>query len=101
MAPTVQCLTGSYADSKDLPFLEEVLNPRPDQVRFNTLQSEEGGRFYKEQNRNIIIEVDDSFSIDVPENYMWLTLSQLNSFLKFNNYLNIQSRSLISAINFI
>jgi oxidase EvaA len=101
MAPTVQCLTGSYTNSKDLPFLEDILKAKPDQIRFNTLQSEEGGRFFKEQNRNMIIEIDDSFSIDVPENYIWITLSQLNAFLKFNNYLNIQSRSLISSINFI
>ena len=71
MAPTVQCLTGSYENSTDLPFLEEVLNARPDQIRFSTLQSEEGGRFFKEQNRNMIIEVYDSFSVEVPENYIW------------------------------
>ncbi len=101
MAPTVQCLTGSYQNSKDLPFLKDVLNTRPNQIRFSTLQSEEGGRFFREQNKNMIIEVDDSFSIEVPENYMWITLGQLHTFVKFNNYLNIQSRSLLSAINFI
>jgi len=101
LAPTVQCITGSYAKSMDLPFLTYVLNARPDQIRIDTLQSEEGGRFYKEQNRNLIIEVDENFSVEVPDNYIWITLNQLNTFLKFNNYLNIQARSLISEINFI
>ena len=101
MAPTVQCLTDSYSESVFLPFLSDVLNPKPGSVRFDSLQSEEGGRFYREQNRNIIIEADDEFPIEVPPNYIWVTLNQLNAFLKFNNYLNIQSRSLISAISFL
>jgi dTDP-4-dehydro-6-deoxy-alpha-D-glucopyranose 2,3-dehydratase len=100
MAPTVQCLTASYINSRDLPFLDVVLNAKPEQIRFDTMQSEEGGRFFREQNRNMIIEVDDSFPVQLPENYIWVTLNQLNTFLKFNNYLNIQARSLISAISF-
>jgi len=101
MAPTVQCITGSYSNSTDVPYLNYVLNTSSTQIRFDTLQSEEGGRFYREQNRSMIIEAKEDFSIKVPENFTWLTLYQLNFFLKFNNYLNIQARSLISAINFI
>jgi oxidase EvaA len=103
LAPTVQCLTGNYRDTKKgtLPFLEYVLNAKPNQIRFNALQSEEGGRFYKEQNRNLIIEADEDFDENLPGNYNWMTLAQLKIFLKFNNYLNIQARSLISAIDFI
>ena len=101
MAPTVQCITGSYSNSTDVPYLNYVLNTPSTQIRFDTLQSEEGGRFYREQNRSMIIEAKEDFSIEVPENFTWLTLNQLNYFLKFNNYLNIQARSLISAIKFI
>jgi oxidase EvaA len=101
MAPTVQCITGSYKETNQVPYLNYVLGVNKEQIRFDTLQSEEGGRFYREQNRSMIIEAKDDFSINIPENYMWLTLNQLNYFLKFNNYLNIQARSLISAINFI
>jgi oxidase EvaA len=102
-APTVQCLTGNYKETEEnaLPFLDYVLRAKRDQIKFDALQSEEGGRFFQEQNRNLIIEVDDEFSIDVPDNYIWITLNQLNLFLKFNNYLNIQARSLISSLAFI
>mgnify|MGYP003967220879 FL=1 len=101
MAPTVQCITGSYSNSGDIPYLNYVLNTPLSQIRFDSLQSEEGGRFFREQNRSMIIEATEDFSIEVPENFKWLTLYQLNYFLKFNNYLNIQARSLISAINFV
>jgi len=104
LAPTVQCLTGSYDTAKSLntlPFLNYILTADKEQVIFDTLQSEEGGRFYREQNRSMIILVGDDFSTDVPHNYSWMTLNQLKTFIKFNNYLNIQARSLISAITFI
>jgi oxidase EvaA len=48
----------------------------------------------------MLIKVDDDFPIDVPDNYRWMTLNQLFSFLKFNNFLNIQARSLLSALKF-
>ena len=70
-------------------------------VRYSTYQSEEGGRFYKEQNKNLIIEAGDDFPQELPENYIWMTLNQIALFIKFNNYLNIQARSLISAVNFL
>lgn len=101
LAPTVQCITGSYKNSKEVPYLDYVLQANESQIKHDSLQSEEGGRFYKEQNRNMIIEADDNFNIQLPDNFIWVTLNQLNSFLKFNNYLNIQARSLLSTINFI
>jgi len=102
LAPTVQCLTGDYRHPDyEIPFLNFVLNATPDMVRYDAMQSEEGGRFFHEQNRNMIIEVGDEFPIQLPENYTWMTLNQMNTFITFNNYLNIQSRSLLSAISFI
>lgn len=101
LAPTVQCLTGNIDDYPQKPeFVDYVLKAPKSQILFDTLQSEEGGRFYKEQNRNIIIEADDSFPIELPPRYTWMTLRQIYKFLRFNNYINIQARSLISAINY-
>ena len=100
LAPTVQCLTGNvYADNVIKPdFAEYVLNAPKEKVIFDTLQSEEGGRFFKEQNRNMIIDAGEDFPLEVPERYTWMTLRQIYKFLRFNNYLNIQARSLISAL---
>ncbi|MEI2418841.1 NDP-hexose 2,3-dehydratase family protein [Arthrospira platensis SPKY2] len=99
IAPTVQCLTGSYK-SGNVYFLKDVLDAlkNPQQVKFNTIQSEEGGRFFRESNRNIIVEVGDDFSLDVPINFNWLSMGQLKNLIRFNNYVNIQARSLLSLI---
>ena len=101
-APTVQTLTGDYKASpqKNIPFLDYILNAKPEQIYFDTLLSEEGGRFYKEQNRNTIVIADENFDEQLPENFIWMTLNQLHTFIKFNNYLNIQARNLIAAISY-
>lgn len=102
LAPTVQCLTGNVFESKNKPaFTDLVLNAEKHKIIYDAKQSEEGGRFFREQNRNMIVEFGEELSIDVPPNYRWMTLNQIFEFLKFNNYLNIQARSLISAIKYI
>lgn len=101
LAPTVQCLTGNvFAAEKKPPFAEYVLNAKPEQIRYDVLQSEEGGRFFREQNRNMIVEAGEDLPQELPEHYTWMTLQQINHFLKFNNYLNIQARSILSAIKY-
>jgi oxidase EvaA len=102
LAPTVQCLTGNIPVivEHQPDFYQYIINAKKEQIVFDTLQSEEGGRFYKEQNRNLIVEVGDDFPLDLPERYTWMTLRQIYKFLRFNNYLNIQARSLIAALNY-
>ena len=104
LAPTVQCLTGNVLDvpKEQWPaFVEYVMNAKQEQILYDALQSEEGGRFYHEQNRNMIVEVGEEFPIDIPTDYHWMTLGQIHEFMRFNNYINIQARSLIAAIKYI
>jgi dTDP-4-dehydro-6-deoxy-alpha-D-glucopyranose 2,3-dehydratase len=106
LAPSVQCLTGNYRkglNEYEVEFIDYVLEPEKNKAKvlYSSFQSEEGGRFFEEQNKNMIIEVGDDFSVDLPEKYNWMTLNQIKTFIKFNNYLNIQSRSLLSVVRFI
>ena len=104
MAPTVQCLTGNYRKGHNeytIPYLDTILNASQENIWYSSYQSEEGGRFYQDQNLNIIVEVGDDFPLEVEENYCWMTLNQMLSFVTYNNYLNIGARSLLSAISFI
>jgi oxidase EvaA len=103
LAPTVQCLTGNYRKGQNeysVPFINDVLAAEPDGTWYSALQSEEGGRFYREQNRNMIVEVGDDFGVEVPDHYCWMTLHQLRTLILFNNFLNIAARSLIAAVAF-
>lgn len=84
-----------------IPYLEYFIDAPKENIWYSTYQSEEGGRFFQEQNLNIIVEVGNEFPIDVEDNYCWLTLNQMMSFVTYNNYLNIAARSLLAAIRFI
>lgn len=64
----------------------------------NVLLSEEGGRFYHEQNRNIILEIDKEEIEHLPKDYIWLDFKTLNLMVQTNNVLNIQLRNLLSLI---
>lgn len=102
-APTIQCLTGDFRQvPSQPPFVRQFVDGgTKGRVLFDTKQSEEGGRFYHEQNRNVIVLLDEGLDIDAPENYLWLTLGQIKEFLRFNNYLNIQVRSLIAELPYV
>lgn len=67
----------------------------------DSLFSEEGGRFYHEQNRNVIMEIDYIEPEKLPRGYFWLTYSSLNCLIQINNCLNIQLRNLLSVIDII
>lgn len=60
--------------------------------------SEEGGRFYHEENRNLIIEIDTRELSDLNNDYMWVNYATLNKLVESNNVLNIQLRNLMSLI---
>jgi oxidase EvaA len=101
-APTIQCLQSELLNKSNNKhfFINEVNNAPKENIIIDTYQSEEGGRFYKEQNRNMLIKVDENFPEELPTNYAWMTLGQLNSFLKYNNFVNIQARSILSALQY-
>jgi len=98
LAPSIQTLIcdNKIYTEENLPFISYV-RERKGEIIHDSYQSEEGGRFYKEQNRNMII-LADNISEKLPEKFIWMTLYQLNYFTKFSNILNIQARNLISVI---
>ena len=67
-------------------------------VLVNVVLSEEGGRFYHEQNNNVIIEIDKDELYSLPEDYIWVSYATLNYLVQVNNCLNIQLRNLLSLI---
>lgn len=68
-------------------------------ILFDTLLSEEGGRFYCEQNRNIILEIENIDELNhLPDGYFWVDFKTLNTLTQINNCLNIQLRNLLSVL---
>ncbi len=68
-------------------------------IEFQGLFSEEGGRFYNEQNRNVIMHIEEGDLQDIPEGYFWADYQTMNTLIQFNNCLNIQLRNLLSILD--
>lgn len=98
IAPTVQCITDNYT-ADNMPLYTDKFIKRNNLTSLvDSCQSEEGGRFYKESNRNIVLLADKSFSEKEPSSFMWATLRQIKEFIKFNNSVNVEARSLLSCL---
>lgn len=100
MAPTVQHLPGDGgmgAEEKPPPFLEQIAGALARKIRHDSLQSEEGGRFYHYQNRNIVVQLDDDETIDIPPNFAWMSLHQIKELIRYNQF-NIEARGLLACL---
>ncbi|MEL6177339.1 MAG: NDP-hexose 2,3-dehydratase family protein [Myxococcota bacterium] len=94
---TVQCVPDRIAPQQE-PFLEWFTELRGT-VRYDVVQSEEGGRFFHDQNRNVALEVGEDFPLNPPPDFIWLTLGQVKHLIQFSNVLNIGARSLMAALS--
>jgi oxidase EvaA len=101
LAPTVQCTPENYAilpAEATPPFLAEVLGADEHRVRYDTILSEEGGRFYHARNRYLVVETDVDAAVVHPD-YRWMALHQLVDLLRHSHYLNVQARSLVACLH--
>lgn len=98
LGPTVQTEAGMETESDAVTQLFRRNLESGQGVMYDHRMSEEGGRFYHEQNRNVILRVRESELPDLPEGYFWLDYHSLNEMLQINNILNIQLRNLLALL---
>ena len=99
LSPTLQATKSNYSQVHEgnVPaYLNYFREAKKEQVLLDQLQSEQGARFLKKRNRNILIKVDEE--IEVLENFMWLTLAQIKELMKIDNIVNMDTRTVISGI---
>lgn len=99
LGPTVQREAVALSQEEDVVsrfFFSRVSSGQG--VIFNQLLSEEGGRFYHEQNRNILLRVSKEDLPTLPEGYFLADYRTLNELVQINNTLNIQLRNLLSLL---
>jgi len=84
--------------TRELPPLVEYLTSPVSQVRLKSVQSEDGGRFYRADTTHLVIELPEDHPIDAPENYRWMTLGLLSRLTHYGYYVNVEARSLIACL---
>ena len=98
IGPTVQreAFSREEPDSVEKIFMQRL--SQKENMIADTILSEEGGRFYQEENRNVILYIEKSALQELPSDYVWSDYGTLNILTQVNNCLNIQLRNLLSIL---
>ena len=65
---------------------------------YDNIISDEGGRFYHCEIRNIAILLNEKIKIKLPETYFWVSQNQLIDMIK-NKKVDIEARLLFGCMN--
>ncbi len=95
---TVQIEAGESFGKDNVAMLFKRKYENGENILHNVILSEEGGRFYHEQNHNVVIGIKKEELNSIPDEYHWLDFYTLNHLVQINNCLNIQLRNLLSLL---
>jgi oxidase EvaA len=99
LSPTVQATFSNYSrvHRGSAPrYLEYFIDPHRGRVLLDQLQPEQGARFLRKRNRNMVVLVAE----DVPlhEDFRWMTLGQIKALLLHDNIVNMDARTVLSLV---
>lgn len=98
VSPTLQATFSNYtqAHGGSRPdFLDYFTGARPARVLVDQLQGEQGSRYLRKRNRNVLIEVDDA--LDGGERFRWMTHAELCGLLAMPNLVNMDTRTVLAC----
>ena len=101
ISSSISITPGGDVNSEDLVerFLIEKINLNKNvKIIQRCRQSEEGGRFYQDENDYEIILFDPSIAIPESDYYRWTTLSQLRELVKIPGILSMEMRGVMSLL---
>lgn len=99
IGPSVQWEASHYLyDDNEVEKLFRKKYESKQGIMINVVLSEEGGRFFHEQNNNVIIEIREEELAVLPGDYIWVNYASLNYLIQVNNCLNIQLRNLLALL---
>ena len=101
LGPTVQFTQGNYEGSSKLhkPFLyDEFSKPQTFRLVHESVQTEEGARFYREYHLHRILMLPDGMDLLPPADYRWLSLEQIGFLLHLGGQVNSCARSILSCL---
>ncbi|GIH75475.1 NDP-hexose 2,3-dehydratase family protein [Planobispora longispora] len=100
LGPTVRFAMDDHADTpadRRPEFLDYVLSAR-EGVRYDVVQSEEGGRFLHAETRYLVVEAGDDFPLPVPPDFAWIAFDQLLALQRHSYYLGVEARTLLLCL---
>jgi oxidase EvaA len=95
----VQCTPANFAHASRRPEYLDLVLSSDVTVRYDVVQSEEGGRFDHAVTRHLLVEVDQDFPLTTGPDYRWVTLAQLKALMRSSYQVNIEARSLVACLH--
>lgn len=70
-------------------FFDEIFKNKNTEIIFNTTHSEEGGRFWKKKNQNMLLLTKEKYKLEkISDDCIWMTLSQIKQLALKDNIIN-------------
>ena len=67
-------------------------------TRLDVTYSDEGGRFYENESRNLVGQIPNYKTINSKKNFVWVSHNQIVGLIK-RNLITIEARNLFAAYN--
>lgn len=101
LSPTLQATFSNLSRAhggKKPRFSEYFENGGKGKIIVNVEHVEDPSRFYLKTNRCMIVEIPEDEKIEVPEDFIWLTLPQIKKLLKTDLAVNALTRAVLGSI---
>ncbi len=101
LSPTLQAtfsnLQLAHGGKKPL-FTEYFEDNNKSKTIVSVIHVEDPSRFYLKTNRCIIVELPEEEELEVPEDFIWLTLPQIKKLLKVDHAVNALARAVLGSL---
>ena len=102
VSPTIQATKSNFTQQHGgakPPFLEYFINMEHSDVLVDQIQSEQSSRFLGKRNRNVILMRHEM--LEEPPTHRWMTLPQIKELMKYDNLVNMDTRTVLSCIPYV
>ena len=103
ISPTIQATKSNFTQKhggRRPAYLDYFLHAEQYEVVVDQIQSEQSSRFLGKRNRNILVCLPDSEEVELLPNFRWMTLGQIKALMKYENLVNMDTRTVLSCIPF-
>lgn len=101
IGPTVQFTPGNYIGNAKLakPFLfEEFYRNEQFPLVIESMQSEEGARFFREAHLHRILSLPEGEELELPPEFCWISQTDLHFFMQMGEMVNSCARSVLALM---
>jgi NDP-hexose 2,3-dehydratase. len=102
ISPTIQATKSNFTrqhGGREPAYLRYFTHMKPEDILVDQIQSEQSSRFLGKRNRNVIIKTEDA--LEETDSHRWMTLNQLRQFMRYDNLINMDTRTVLSCLPYV